>query len=58
MIDIGKLIDEETDIRLKEMASGHYEYPPSAGFWDWAGIVALLVASTALILACMTGVIQ
>ena len=56
--DIGKLIDEETDRRLAIMEKPDYEFPPKATSWDWVAIVALIVVSSVLILACMTGVIK
>ena len=58
MEDIGKLIDEETDRRLQAMERPDYEFPPRASRCDWVAIVALIVISSALILACMTGVIK
>lgn len=58
MEDIGKLIDEETDRRLAVMEKPDYEFPPRATVWDWVAIVALIVVSSVLILACMTGVIK
>lgn len=58
MEDIGKLIDEETDRRLAIMEKPDYEFPPRATVWDWVVIVALIVVSSVLILACMTGVIK
>ena len=56
--DIGRLIDEETDRRLAIMEDPGYEFPPKANRWDWVAIVALIAVSTALIVACMTGVIK
>lgn len=56
-VDIGKLIDEETEKRLALMQSPDYEFPPKAGIADWIGICAGIVISIILIVLCMTGVI-
>ena len=58
MVDIGKLIDEETDRRLRAMEQPADEYPPRATRWDWIAIVTLIAVSAGLILACMMGVIK
>ena len=58
MVDIGKLIDEETDRRLRAMEQPDYEFPPRATRWDWIAIVTLIAVSAGLILACMMGVIK
>ena len=54
---IEELIYEETDQRLKEMASPNYQFPKKADKSDIVGIVAGIVISTVLIILCMTGVI-
>ena len=54
---IEELIYEETDQRLKEMASPNYQFPVKADKSDVVGIVAGIVISTVLIILCMTGVI-
>ena len=56
-VDIGKLIDEETEKRLALMQSPDYEFPQKAGIADWIGICAGIVISIILIVLCMTGVI-
>ena len=54
---IEELIYEETDQRLKEMASPNYQFPKKADKSDIVGIVAGIVISIVLIILCMTGVI-
>lgn len=54
---IEELIYEETDQRLKIMASPNYQFPKKADKNDVVGIVAGIVISTVLIVLCMTGVI-
>ena len=54
---IEELIYEETDQRLKEMASLNYQFPEKADKSDVIGIIAGIVISTILIVLCMTGVI-
>ena len=54
---IEELIYEETDQRLKEMASPDYEFPKKANKWDWIGILASCIICGLLIVLCMTGVI-
>ena len=54
---IEELIYEETDQRLKEMASPDYKFPREADRWDVIGIVAAASVSLLLIILCMTGVI-
>ncbi|MBO4289448.1 MAG: hypothetical protein J5865_05020 [Lachnospiraceae bacterium] len=54
---IEELIYEETDQRLKEMASPDYEFPKKADKWDWIGIAASCAVCLLLIILCMTGVI-
>ena len=54
---IEELIYEETDQRLKEMASPNYQFPEKADKSDIIGIVISIVISTILIILCMTGVI-
>lgn len=56
--DIGKLIYDETAVRLVEMAKPDYEFPPKAGSWNWWVIGASILASAILIGLCMTGVIR
>lgn len=56
-IDIGKLIDEETQKRLVQMQSPDYEFPQKAGTTDWVIICSGIVISLILIVLCMTGVI-
>lgn len=57
-VDIGKLIDEETERRLQIMEDPNYAWPEKAGKWDVIAIITALVISGALILACMLGVIE
>lgn len=57
-VDIGKLIDEETEIRLQEMQSPDYEWPKKAGKWNWWMMGAIIVVSLVATILCMTGVIQ
>lgn len=54
---IEELIYEETDQRLKEMASPNYKFPQNADKYDAVGIVAAIGASICLIILCMTGAI-
>ena len=54
---IEELIYEETDQRLKEMASPDYKFPRKADKWDAIGIIAAAGVSLLLIVLCMTGVI-
>lgn len=54
---IEDLIYEETDQRLKEMASPNYHFPEQADRNDVIGIIGGIVISTILIILCMTGVI-
>lgn len=54
---IEELIYEETDQRLKEMASPDYPWPRKADKKDAIAIVAGICASLFLIILCMTGVI-
>ena len=56
-IDIGKLIDEETEKRLAIMQAPDYEFPKKAGTADWVIICISIVISIVLIVLCMTGVI-
>ena len=55
---IEELIYEETDQRLKEMASPGYQFPQKADRKDMIGIVVGIVASLLLIVLCMVGVID
>ncbi len=54
---IEELIYEETDQRLKEMASPDYVFPEKADAKDVIGIVASIAVCLVLIVLCMTGVI-
>lgn len=54
---IEQLITEETEQRLKEMASDSYEFPKKATGADYAGIIIAICISLILIILCMTGVI-
>ena len=54
---IEELIYEETDQRLKEMASPDYEFPKKADKNDAIGIIASIAVCLVLIILCMTGVI-
>ena len=55
---IEELIYEETDQRLKEMASPEYEFPEKADKKDAIGILVSIGICLALIILCMTGVIE
>lgn len=55
---IDELIYEETDQRLKEMASPEYVFPEKADRKDAIGIVAAIAVCLLLIILCMTGVID
>ena len=55
---IEELIYEETDQRLKEMASPEYEFPEKADKKDAVGILVSIGVCLALIILCMTGVIE
>ena len=54
---IEEMIYEETEHRLKEMASPEYEFPEKADRKDAIGIVATMAVCLLLIVLCMTGVI-
>ena len=54
---IEELIYEETDRRLKEMASEGYQFPEKADKKDVFGILATVAVCMILIILCMTGVI-
>lgn len=56
-VDIGRLIDEETERRIQIMESPDYVWPTKAGKGDWIGIAAAICVCVALIAGCMTGVI-
>ncbi len=56
--DIGKLIYDETESRLAEMAKADYEFPPKAGAWNWWVIAASIAVCAVLIILCQTGVIK
>ena len=55
---IEELIYEETDERLKEMASPDYEFPQKADKKDAVAIIAAIAVCLVLIVLCMTGVIE
>lgn len=55
---IEELIYEETDQRLKEMASPDYQFPKKADKKDVIGIVASIAVCLILIVLCMTEVIR
>lgn len=57
-VDIGKVIEEETEKRLLEMESPEYEFPKKATKADAIGIVAAILVCLVLIILCMTGVIE
>ena len=57
-VDIGKIIQEETEIRLNEMQSPDYEWPKKAGKWNWIAIGCAIGVCLVLIILCMTGVIS
>lgn len=57
-VDIGKLIDEETEERLAQMQDPNYEWPKKAGKWNWWAMGILVAVSIFLMILCMTGVIQ
>lgn len=54
---IEELIYEETDQRLKEMASPDYPWPRKADKKDAIAIITGISISLLLIILCMTGVI-
>ena len=54
---IEELIYEETDLRLKEMASEDYPFPERIDRKDVMGIIAAAGVCLVLIVLCMTGVI-
>ncbi len=54
---IEELIYEETDQRLKKMASPDYKFPAKVDKKDAIGILAAVGVSSVLIVLCMTGVI-
>ena len=56
-VDIGKLIDEETEKRLDLMQNPDYVFPKKAGKGDVIAIVVSIMICAALIIGCMTGVI-
>ena len=57
-VDIGKLIEEETEKRLEIMQQPDYEWPKKAGRWNWIAIGCAIVVCLVLIVLCMTGVIS
>lgn len=54
---IEELIYEETEVRLKEMASPDYVFPKKADKTDVVAILASIGVCFVLIILCMTGVI-
>ena len=54
---IEELIYEETDLRLKQMASPDYVFPEKADAKDLIGIIASVAVCLVLIILCLTGVI-
>ncbi|MBR3534185.1 MAG: hypothetical protein IKN80_09940 [Clostridiales bacterium] len=54
---IEELIYEETDLRLKQMASPDYVFPEKADTKDLIGIIASVAVCLVLIILCLTGVI-
>lgn len=57
-VNIGAIIDEETERRLAEMESADYEWPAKAGKIDVIAIVVSIIVCSLLIVGCMTGVIS
>lgn len=57
-IEIGKLIEDETERRLEIMQSPDYEWPQKAGKWNYIAVIALIGICGLLILLCMIGVIS
>ena len=55
---IEELIYEETDLRLKQMASPDYVFPEKADKKDAIGILVSIGVCLLLIILCMTGVIE
>ena len=53
--DIGRLIEEETEQRLRRMESPDYVFPPRATKRDAVAIVLIIAVCGLLILGCMTG---
>lgn len=56
-IDIGKLIDEETERRLQIMQEPDYEWPTKAGKGNVVAIISSILVCLVLILLCMMEVI-
>ena len=56
--NIELLIKEETEKRLEEMASGSYEFPKKISKVDVIIMGVMITVSMALIILCMTGVID
>lgn len=54
---IEELINQETELRLKEMADPEYRFPQKIDVKDVVGIIAAAGVSLLLIVLCMTGVI-
>ena len=57
-VDIGKLINEETEKRLNEMAKPEYQFPPKATKKDAIAIILIAAVCVVLIICCMAGVIE
>ena len=57
-VNIGALIDEETERRLAIMEDPNYEWPQKAGKGDVIAIVVTIAVCALLIIGCMTGVIS
>lgn len=55
---IEELIYEETEERLKEMASPDYQFPEKADRKDAIGILLTIGVCLVLIILCMVGVIE
>ncbi len=56
-VDIGELIDKETERRLAIMESPDYEWPPKAGKGDVIAIIIIMLICLMLILGCVLEVI-
>ena len=55
-VDIGKIIDEETERRLEAMQDSSYSWPKKATKWDAVAIVGTILVCLALILWCVVEV--
>lgn len=56
-INIGKIIDEETEKRLEIMSSEDYEWPQRADRKDAIAIIATIFVCGVLVVVCMMGII-